>query len=127
MGRLEDLDLEAVFAFPLQEVGVADLLGGGFAVYDVMFDGSPARRLISRNTRELLRRYAKAGADIRYALLRPGREGEVRVTTDPAHYDEHPGSVELRSPGGLLFPTGPDAPPGATPEEGCRYPTSAPS
>ena len=58
-----------------------------------------------------------------YALLRPGREGEVRVTTDPAYYDEHPDSVELWSPGGLLFPTGPDAPPGAPAEEVRRYPT----
>ena len=32
LGGLEDLGLEAVFAFPLQEVGVSDLLGGGFAV-----------------------------------------------------------------------------------------------
>ena len=58
-----------------------------------------------------------------YALLRPGREGEVRVTTDPAYYDEHPDSVELWSPGGLLFPTGPDAPPGAPAEEVRCYPT----
>ncbi len=61
--------------------------------------------------------------DREYALLAPGRAGEVRVTTDPAYYDEHPGSVELWSPGGLLFPTGPDAPPGAPTEEVRRYPT----
>ena len=60
--------------------------------------------------------------DREYALLRPGLKRAVRVTTDPAYYDEHPGSLELWSPGGLLFPTGPDAPPGAPPEEVRRYP-----
>ena len=34
LGGLEDLGLEAVFAFPLQEVGVSDLRRGGFAVHD---------------------------------------------------------------------------------------------
>jgi hypothetical protein len=33
-----------------------------------------------------------------------GLAGEVRVTTDPAYYEEHPDSVELWSPGGAVFP-----------------------
>ena len=66
-----------------------------------------------------------------YAVRLPGMESEVRVTTKPAYYEEHSASLELWSPGGSLFPSGPevstdtspDAPPGAPPEEVARYPT----
>ena len=68
-----------------------------------------------------------------YAVRRPGMEEEVRVTTDPAYYEQHSGSLELWAPGGLLFPgpaaAGPhapsDAPPAAPPEEVARYETLA--
>ena len=43
-----------------------------------------------------------------YGFTRPGSDDPVRVTTDPAHYREHPDSVELWSPGNPLFePPGP--------------------
>ncbi len=66
-----------------------------------------------------------------YAVRRPGMEETVRVTTDPAYYEQHSGSLELWTPGGLLFPgpaaAGPhapaDAPPAAPPEEVARYET----
>ena len=38
-----------------------------------------------------------------YALLTPGMEEALRVTTDPAYYEEHSDSVELWSPGNPLF------------------------
>jgi hypothetical protein len=38
-----------------------------------------------------------------YGLLLPGQD-EVRVTTDPAFYDEHAEAVELWSPGSPVFP-----------------------
>ena len=49
------------------------------------------------------------GTDVRplgyreYGLLVPGMTESVRVTTDPAYYEEHPESVELWSPGNPLF------------------------
>lgn len=65
-----------------------------------------------------------------FDLCQPRKEVlEGRVSDDQfaadlaAVLDEHPDSVELWSPGGLLFPTGPDAPPGAPAEEVRRYPT----
>lgn len=38
-----------------------------------------------------------------YALQAPGMAAAVRVTTDPAYYEQHSGSVELWSPGNPLF------------------------
>ena len=38
-----------------------------------------------------------------YGLTPPGSPDPVRVTTDPDHYREHPDSVELWSPGNVLF------------------------
>ena len=38
-----------------------------------------------------------------YGLLAPGMPGRVRVTSDPAFYEEHAESVELWSPGNPLF------------------------
>ena len=40
-----------------------------------------------------------------YALLAPGMDSEVRVTTDAAYYEEHAENVELWSPGSPLFKT----------------------
>jgi hypothetical protein len=34
----------------------------------------------------------------------PGMSRPVRVTTDPAFFDEHPESTELWSPGSPVFP-----------------------
>ena len=50
-----------------------------------------------------------AGADIQplghreYGLLAPGMAERLRVTTDPAYFEEHAESVELWSPGSPLF------------------------
>ena len=38
-----------------------------------------------------------------YGLLAPGMKERLRVTTDPAYYEEHSESVELWSPGNPLF------------------------
>ncbi len=38
-----------------------------------------------------------------YGLRAPGMTEPVRVTTDPAYYEEHAESVELWSPGNPLF------------------------
>ena len=38
-----------------------------------------------------------------YGLLAPGMKERLRVTTDPAYYEEHAESVELWSPGNPLF------------------------
>ena len=38
-----------------------------------------------------------------YGLLAPGMRERLRVTTDPAYYEEHAESVELWSPGSPLF------------------------
>ena len=38
-----------------------------------------------------------------YGLLAPGMRERLRVTTDPAYYEEHAESVELWSPGNPLF------------------------
>ena len=38
-----------------------------------------------------------------YGLLAPGMRERVRVTTDPAYYEEHAESVALWSPGSPLF------------------------
>ena len=49
------------------------------------------------------------GADVQplgrreYGLLAPGMTDRLRVTTDPAYYEEHSDSVELWSPGNPLF------------------------
>ena len=49
------------------------------------------------------------GADVQplapreYGLLAPGMRERLRVTTDPAYYEEHAESVELWSPGNPLF------------------------
>ena len=49
------------------------------------------------------------GADVQpmgpreYGLLSPGMGERLRVTTDPAYYEEHAESVELWSPGNPLF------------------------
>lgn len=39
-----------------------------------------------------------------YAYNQPGMVETIRVTTDPAYFDEHPESTELWSPGSPLFP-----------------------
>jgi len=39
-----------------------------------------------------------------FAYLRPGLAAEVRVTTDPEHFDRHAESVELWAPGSPVFP-----------------------
>ncbi len=44
-----------------------------------------------------------------YGLLAPGMKERLRVTTDPAYYEEHAESVELWSPGNPLFQS-PDLP-----------------
>ncbi len=44
-----------------------------------------------------------------YGYTAPGSTEPVRVTTDPAHYREHPDSVELWSPGNPLFQPPPQA------------------
>ena len=38
-----------------------------------------------------------------YGLLAPGMRERLRITTDPAYYEEHAESVELWSPGNPLF------------------------
>ena len=38
-----------------------------------------------------------------YGLLAPGMSERLRVTTNPAYYEEHSDSVELWSPGNPLF------------------------
>ena len=38
-----------------------------------------------------------------YSLLAPGMPERLRVTTDPAYYEQHAESVELWSPGNPLF------------------------
>ena len=45
-----------------------------------------------------------------YGLTTPGMGEGVRVTTDPDHYGEHAGSVELRSPSNPLFNPSEDIP-----------------
>lgn len=39
-----------------------------------------------------------------FTYLAPGMKIPVRVTTDPDYFDAHPESVELWSPGGVMFP-----------------------
>lgn len=43
------------------------------------------------------------GSEHQYSA--PGMARPVRVTTDPAYYEQHPASVELWSPGSPVFPT----------------------
>ena len=38
-----------------------------------------------------------------YSLLAPGMQQPIRVTTDPAYYEENSESVELWSPGNPFF------------------------
>jgi hypothetical protein len=40
-----------------------------------------------------------------FSFSMPGMSRPVRVTTDPAFFDEHPESTELWSPGSPVFPT----------------------
>ena len=47
-----------------------------------------------------------AAREYRYSA--PGMPKELRVTTDPAYYEEHAESVELWSPGSPLFPKADD-------------------
>jgi len=54
---------------------------------DLMPPGTDARPLVPRE----------------YGLLDPGMKEHLRVTTDPAYYEEHAESVELWSPGSPLF------------------------
>ena len=53
-----------------------------------------------------------------YGLLAPGMTERLRVTTDPAYYEEHAESVELWSPGNPLF-TPPES---AADAEDVRFP-----
>jgi hypothetical protein len=39
-----------------------------------------------------------------YGYLAPGMEAEIRVTTDARFFEENAESVELWSPGGVVFP-----------------------
>ena len=51
-----------------------------------------------------------------YGLLAPGMSERLRVTTDPAYFEEHAESVELWAPGNALFaPPDFTAPPGRSP------------
>ena len=53
-----------------------------------------------------------------YGLLAPGMSERLRVTTDPAYFEEHAESVELWSPGNALFaPPDFTAPPEGAPSE----------
>ena len=56
-----------------------------------------------------------------YAYLAPGMAEPLRVTTNPAFFELHPGSLELWSPGSPLFPQPDDI---ATPEEVANVGTS---
>lgn len=47
-----------------------------------------------------------------YALRLPGHAEPLRVTTDPAIYERHTGSMELWTPGSPVFPTLPATPAG---------------
>ena len=49
--------------------------------------------------------------DREYSWLAPGMDAPIRVTTKPSHYDAHPESVELWSPGNPLFPDPDDVAP----------------
>jgi hypothetical protein len=42
-----------------------------------------------------------------YALRQPGLQKPIRVSTDPAYYEEHADNVELWSPGSPIFPKTP--------------------
>ena len=64
-----------------------DYLDGVIASPQLMPPGVRVRRLQARE----------------YALQAPGMRQEVRVTTDAAYYEEHAGSVEFWSPGGVVF------------------------
>ncbi|MCV5090757.1 hypothetical protein OFC13_29445, partial [Escherichia coli] len=44
-----------------------------------------------------------------YSFLSPGMAQPVRVSTDPAYYEENADSVELWSPGNPTFPAPEDA------------------
>lgn len=44
-----------------------------------------------------------------YRYLTPGQAAEIRVTTDAAYYEAHAESVELWTPGGVVFPVNPAA------------------
>ena len=61
-----------------------------------------------------------------YAIRRPGMEQAVRVTTKSAYYEQHSASLELWSPGGLLFPGDPDSPSDASPDGSPDAPPAAP-
>ena len=47
-----------------------------------------------------------------YALRLPGLAEPLRITTDPAIYERHAGSMELWTPGSPVFPTLPGGPAG---------------
>jgi hypothetical protein len=42
--------------------------------------------------------------DGEYRFSMPGMKETLRVTTKPDYFDQHPGSIELWSPGSPLFP-----------------------
>jgi hypothetical protein len=44
-----------------------------------------------------------------YGFIQPGMNKAVRVSTDPAYYEQHADSVELWSPGNPTFPVPEDA------------------
>ena len=106
---------------------------GGFDI-DALLDGEPAppERAPPALTMEDLDRVIASpdlmppGVDVQplspreYGLLAPGMAERLRVTTDPAYYEEHAESLELWSPGNPLFAPpallapADEPPPGAT-------------
>lgn len=58
------------------------------------------------------------GSNQQFSFSQPGMDAPIRITTDPAFYEEHPESVELWSPGSPVFPAlQPAASPGDLPEK----------
>jgi hypothetical protein len=45
-----------------------------------------------------------SGSNHQFSFSQPGMDQPIRITTDPAFYEEHPESVELWSPGSPTFP-----------------------
>jgi hypothetical protein len=50
---------------------------------------------------------AEAMGPREYKLRQPGMNQWVRVSTDPAYYEQHSDNVELWSPGNPMFPSPP--------------------
>ncbi len=110
-GAVEDIE---------RAVDAAQAEGGGFDL-DAVVDADlvePVREPAALNMGDLDRVISDPtlmppGAEVRrldgrsYGLRLPGR-AELRVTTDPAFYDDHAGATELWSPGSPIFPDAAD-------------------